>query len=138
MKLYRSPWTHIPDDEYVARLRRSVALWDRWRPWLFLMYLVLIAAATWLLTKAVRLLLALAQPGDAPLPLLGFIAGAVMGLAFGWMIHHALFGLVSTLRGFRSERMLLDHYRPHDAQQAEQDDLLESADQSGGFREHVA
>jgi hypothetical protein len=54
MKLFRFPWSRVPDDEYIARLRRSIALWDRWRLRLLLLHVALLAAAIWVFTNAIQ------------------------------------------------------------------------------------
>jgi hypothetical protein len=112
MNFLRVLWAPVPDDEYIARLRRSIRSLDRWRFWLILFYVVLLVAAISLLSKAIPLLIGLGQPGDVPFALLGFVTGAMFGLGFGWMFYGLVQGLISMLGGFRSERLLLKY---HDA-----------------------
>lgn len=110
MKLSPFPWTSVSDDEHIAKLRRSITLWDRWRFWLILFHVGLLIAAIWVFSKAIPLLIELAQPANAPFALLGFITGTIVGLAFGWIFHGIIHGLLFAVGGFRSQRLLLKHY----------------------------
>ena len=132
MTSFRSPWTRIPDDEYIAKLRRSIAALDRWGYWFILLHVGLLVAATWVFSKAIPVLIGLAQPANAPFALLGFITGAVIGIAFGWQIYHILHGLNSALGGFRAERLLIKHL---DAQESEPSELDQHAEQESDFKE---
>lgn len=116
MKLFRHPWKRVSDDEYIARLRRSISFWDRWRFWLILFHVGLLVVATWLFSKAIPLLLGLAQPADAPFAILGFVTGAIIGITFGWTIYGIIHGLMSGLKGFRAERLLLVYYESIDSE----------------------
>ena len=113
-------WTRIPDDVYVANLRRSLAQWDRWRLGLIPFHVGLIVTVTWVFFRAIPvLLMGLVQPANAPLALLGFVTGTVMGMIYGWIIYGLLHALNSALGGFRTERLLLEHLDAHDLQQCE-------------------
>jgi hypothetical protein len=119
MKLLRSPWTRVPDDEYIAKLRRSIALLDRWRFQLILFHVGLLVVAFWVFSKVIPVLIAVAQPDNAPLALLGFVTGTVFGIGFGWMIYGIFHGLISMLGGFRAERLLLKLLDDQDSEQCE-------------------
>lgn len=112
MKYLHLPRKRVPDDEYIAVLRRSIALWDRWRYWLILIHVAMLVAAIWLLTTAIPLIIGLVQPANAPIAMMGFIFGIVLGLSLGGILQHIFHGLVLSLGGFRSERLLVKH---HDA-----------------------
>ena len=137
MKLFRSPWTRIPDDEYIAKLRRSIALWERWRFWLILFHVGLLVAATWVFSKVIPVLMGLVQPANAPIVLLGFVTGTVIGLAFGCLIFGILHGLMSALTGFRAEKLLLKHLDAQDSKQSEPDQQPEPESEFKDLHERV-
>jgi len=132
MKLFRSPWTRVPDDEYIAKLRRSIAWWDRWRFWMILFHVGLLVAATWVFSRVIPVLIGFAQPANVPFVLLGFVTGTVVGIGFGWIIYGILHGLISALGGFRAERLLLKHLDAQDSEQSESD---QHAEQESDFKE---
>jgi hypothetical protein len=43
------------------------------------------------------------------LPMFGFAFGAMLGVSFGWMIHHCVVGLFLAFVNCRTERILLRH-----------------------------
>lgn len=107
MKLFRSLWTRMPDDEYILRLRREIAFIDRHRLWLVLFQIALLVTVIWVFSGIVPVLLRFAQPANAPAVFMGFIAGTALGLAFGGMSYGILHGLGSALGGLRAERLLI-------------------------------
>jgi hypothetical protein len=74
----------------------------------------------------------LGQNGN--LALLGFAAWALMGMVLGWATAGIIHGLIFSIAGFQSERLLLRYYDSvHDAQSAEEsggDPDIESDDNS--------
>ena len=132
MKLFRSPWTRVPDDDYIATLRRSIAWLDRWRFWLTLFYVGLLVFAIGVYSKAISVLVEMAQPDNAPFAILGLITGTVIGIGFGWMIYGILHGLISMLGGFRAERLLLKHL---DGQDSEHGESERHVQQESDFKE---
>lgn len=98
----------MSDAEYVARLRRSMASWERWRFWLILFYGALLALAIWVFDRVFRVLFGFAQPADVGFQLAGFLVGAIFGMMFGWLIYGILHTLIGLIFGLRAERLLLD------------------------------
>lgn len=133
MKLFRSPWTRMPDDEYILRLRREIAFVDRNRIWLVLFQIALLVTVIWVFSGIVPVLLRFAQPANAPAVFMGFVAGTGLGLSFGFIIHGILHGLISALLGgFRAERLLVQLL---DAQYVGESDAQEDDHQDDGFEE---
>ena len=110
--MFQVPWQTMPDAQYVERLRRTMALWDRYRPLLLVLYVAMLGLFAWAVTRGVQFLVALARPTDAPWPVFGFMAGTILGVVVGWLFHFLIFGLSGGLLGFRSERLLVKY---HDA-----------------------
>lgn len=126
MKLFRSLWTSMPDDEYILRLRRDITFVDRYRFWLVLFQIALLVTVIWVFSGIVPVLLRFAQPANAPAVFMGFIAGTALGLAFGGMIYGILHGLMSALGGLRAERLLI---KLLDAQSADELEIQDDGDQ---------
>ena len=108
--LFQPPWARGSDDEYIIRLRRSMASLDRHRKWYVATYALLILTVGWIYAKVVEVIFD-AVP-NIPFALGGFVMGAVIGLSCGWMISAMLHAMSSSVSGFRSERLLLKY---HDA-----------------------
>ena len=102
-------WSRSTDLEYVARIRRSVELWDRYRVALVGLSVALLGAAVWILPKGIQLLIGLIG-GNAGPRLVGFATGAFLGLAAGHILHSTVNLLIMGLAGFRTERLLLQYY----------------------------
>jgi len=115
----------LPDDKYVAKLRRTIAWWDRWRYWMILLHVILLACVSWMTVRLSQTLLELAEPEDVPFTIVGLLLGAVVGFSFGWMFYGLLQGLVTAISGFRSERLLLQYYDSANAQSTEDNDPRE-------------
>lgn len=103
------PWTPVSDEEYIERVRSSIARWDRLRIWLLFLYGAGLVAVVWALVYGIAAIWGIV-PGNAGLPLLGFAVGTVIGYMFGWVLSHLLDGIVHGLSGFRNERLLLRYY----------------------------
>jgi hypothetical protein len=137
MKLFRSPWTRVPDDEYIAKLRHWIEWWDRWRFWMILLYFGLLVVGIWVYSEVIRVLLGFAQQGNAPFILGGLVSGTVIGIGFGWMIHGLLDGMMSALGGFRAERLLLKLLDAHESEYPDPDQTPEELSESQELRERV-
>jgi hypothetical protein len=132
MPPFRFPWTPVPEEELIDRLRRTLAFWDRWRYWSIVAHIGLLAAVLSLYVLGGQVFMRLGQNGN--LALLGFAAGALMGMVLGWATAGIIHGLIFSIAGFQSERLLLRYYDSvHDAQSAEEsggDPDIESDDNS--------
>jgi hypothetical protein len=110
--MFRIPWQPVPDVQYIQQLRRTLDVWDRYRPLLLALYVAMLGLFAWAVTRGVQFLVALARPSDAPWPIFGFVAGALLGIVVGWLFHFVIFSLSRGLLGFRAERLLVSY---HDA-----------------------
>jgi hypothetical protein len=108
MRLF--PRKPVSDDEYVVKLRRSVATFDKWRWWLAAPHAIGLAVIIVLGFQGVSVLLQLVGPANGPLALQGFEVGAIMGMSLGWLAHHCVWGIISIVGGLKSERLLLKYY----------------------------
>jgi hypothetical protein len=101
------------DEEYVERLRRTIARSDRWRPVLLIIYgaptIALLGFLGWFWTFLVKWL----GQGDVEIGLLIIqILGLVVGFSAGLFLSLSLKCFLDQLFGFRWERRLI---RYHDA-----------------------
>ena len=110
--MFPIPWKSHSDAQYIEQLRRTMALWDRYRPLLLVLYVAMLGLFAWAVTRGVQFLVDRARPADAPWPVFGFVAGALLGILVGWLFHFVIFSLSRGLIGFRAERLLV---RYHDA-----------------------
>jgi hypothetical protein len=125
--MVRFPWTPVSDEEHIERIRRSIALWDRFRIWLLFLYGAGLVAAVWALVYGIAAIWGIV-PGNAGLPLLGFAVGTVLGYMIGWALSHLLDGIVFGLSGLRSERLLLRYHdilNPVSTQMSEVDNVVQ-------------
>jgi hypothetical protein len=102
--------SNISDEEFIERLRTSLATWDRLRRRLFVIYVLSGVVIVGLLI-AVCLLLAnllrLGMQGQNA----GFALGVILGLLLGELAFKVVYGLVDSLSGgYRSERLLIRYY----------------------------
>ncbi len=132
MKPFRLPWIWVSDDEYIARLRRSIPLWDRWRPWFIVFGLGALGGIIWLVSESVQLLLQLVPPANAPFALQGFVTGALLGFMVGALIHRVVHFLVWMAFGQRAERLLLKYL---DSQNSGHSESQEHAFDGSGFQD---
>lgn len=110
MTLFRKSKWRLTDDEFVARIRQTIALWDRWRTWMILLHVGLLAAAVLVFSNAMPMVVQVVQPANAPWALLGFILGATFGWALVGVVFGLIHGLTLAFSGFRTERLLIKFY----------------------------
>ncbi|MEX0724920.1 MAG: hypothetical protein WEB58_18950 [Planctomycetaceae bacterium] len=108
----------LNDDEYVARLRKGIDQWDRWRYVAVPGAIIVLSLIGWLLTDATLRMLAAAERGDIPHAQLGLLFGGSMGLALGFFVEVFLLRQIFRLfHRYRTERLLLKYYDAvHDAE----------------------
>jgi hypothetical protein len=103
----------LADEEYVERIRRGVAVWQRCRPWMIAFYGTMVVAFLGLLAFAATALDVLGQLAkDKPAVHLAFWCGAPLGALLGGLAFKLAHGLVFALSTRRTEELLL---RYHDA-----------------------
>jgi hypothetical protein len=105
---------HVPDEEHVERVRRTLAKFDRWRWGPVLLYgSALIGSVgvsvAWIVLFRSSLF---PRPGLAAM---GFLIGASVGMTLGFLMINAAHGLLDALLGFRNERLMIAY---HDALEA--------------------
>jgi hypothetical protein len=110
---------HGSDDEYVTKCRSTLLFWDRFRYAMFALFAACLVAVIWLSVQVVPMINAIGQ-GNRQMAWLGFSTGAVIGLVLATIFHNAVFGMIFTVGGFRSERLMLKYY-----------DLLQQHETSG-------
>jgi hypothetical protein len=112
LELLKPPGLRGSDDEHISRLRRSMANWDRYRYWLFFIYVLLLFAIAWIPYKLFEVVIEVGP--NVPIALGGFFVGIMLGMNCGWMIFGILHGLASCINGFRTERLLLRYHDSHE------------------------
>ena len=108
--MFPIPWRPHSDAQYIEQLRRTVALWDRFRPLVVVVYVAMLGTFAWAVTRGAQFLVGMARPADAPWPFFGFVAGALLGVVVGWVFHFLIFSLSRGLLGFRAERLLVRYH----------------------------
>jgi hypothetical protein len=102
----------LTDEEYVQRVRRQVAFFNRWRrPWVaicIVLLLALLVAAVMVVETLQRLAQGIGGQGVTP----GLVIGLMMGAMLGLQAIGLTFGLVV---GFRADRTALLLLIYHDA-----------------------
>ncbi|MBI3463717.1 MAG: hypothetical protein HY000_11775 [Planctomycetes bacterium] len=109
LNFFRPLWS-LSDHEVVDRTRRSIAQFEHARPWLVLLYCLILAAYVWVWTMIIQVLVGLGQQPNAPPWLLALVAGIPLGMMMGWMVHGVSYGLFMILVGLRTERLLVKYY----------------------------
>jgi hypothetical protein len=100
----------ISDEEFIERLRGTMATWDRLRRRLRVFYLLLAVAVVGLVVAVCLLLTNLMGRGIQGQNL-GFALGFILGLFLGGLTFKVGFGLMDSLScGYRSERLLIRYY----------------------------
>ena len=108
----------LTDDEYIARLRRGIDQWDRWKYVSVPVVLAVVAFMGWGLAEGVQKMIMMAQPGNVPNAWTGIILGGAIGISIGFFIQILLNSFFAPLlHSYRTERLLLKYYDAvHDAE----------------------
>ena len=114
MRFFSKPLT---DDGYVERLRKQLGWWRRLRWWLAVLLSSVAVGHGLIFLMASRVLMSTWKEvglEDALAPyVVGGCAGALLGLGLGCILASVVESLARCVRGFRTERLLLEHYRPN-------------------------
>lgn len=132
MKLFCFRQKNLSDEEYIAKVRRSVERWDRWRFWMILLYGGALGAITWFITDVVA---RLAQFGPLAGP--GMALGATVGYLVGWQFATLAHNFFSTFRVLRAERLLIEYYDAVNSQDLADDVFDETDSESADARVNV-
>jgi len=101
------------DEEYVARIAKSLQWWDRWRSVAILFHVAVVAGVVWLGFSAVDLIKKFQG-------MLGnqnvmaeetVIIGIMLGLTVGIHLQKSVLGVIDALAGLRTERLLVQHFK---------------------------
>jgi hypothetical protein len=104
------------DEEHVNQLRRKLASWNRWQPWLKGFSLLTIGLFVGLLITVVKLAQFMLRPPFGAQGInQGLYVGLVLGLLFGaqlaYVAHHiGQFFALTWLLSFRSEKLLIRYH----------------------------
>ena len=98
------------DEEYVAKIAKSLQWWDRWRWLAVLFHLAILGAIIWFGFSAVALVQNLQNMWGNQLPEEVVLIGIILGLKVGFSFHFSLMGVINALAGFRSERLLVQYF----------------------------
>lgn len=100
----------LADEEFVDRMRHSIIVLDRFRPWLIAMHVGLLIGFGVLLPTVVKLCLRFAANNNAVWIWMGLTTGLGIGITIGWMFGHTVHGLIVLIAGGRSERLLVRYH----------------------------
>ncbi|TWT29128.1 hypothetical protein KOR42_55830 [Thalassoglobus neptunius] len=102
------------DEEYVAKIAKSLQRWDRWRWCAVLFYVAFLGAVIWLgfrTVATVRFFHGMwGNQNQAPLAEEIVAVGVILGLNVGFLFHSSLMGLATAFTGFRNERLLVKYF----------------------------
>jgi hypothetical protein len=112
----------LSDEQCVEHARRSLARFDRWRPWIFSIYLIATAAFVALLVLFVVIIDSTGKFGNLPLSWAGFVLGIVLGVGAGQGAVQLVHGLALAIFGLRNEELLVKYH-----------DLARSLSDRGGY-----
>lgn len=103
------------DIEYIEKMRTTLHWWDRWRWFGIALHVALVAALIWLGYKFEPLICEMqaAFPGANPDADKVILVAALVGITFGYMFHHSVWGILIAMSGLRSERLLIQLYDQH-------------------------
>ncbi|MCY2991389.1 MAG: hypothetical protein NTY19_26470 [Planctomycetota bacterium] len=107
------PWHCIPEEQYVERVRRRLAQFERVRRWFVGLYVTLAIAFIWIVVKFCALLAAIPQaPNNAAPGFFGFGLGMLFGVLMGLIASKIGYGLAIAFMACRTERLMVKY---HDA-----------------------
>ena len=99
------------DDEYVAKLTKYLERLDRWKWRIVTFHAAIICVYIWLVFFLFETLEKTPDLIKDTSPEWGAFAGLLFGGLTGYVVGHYFSVLIFTLRGFRTERLLIKHYR---------------------------
>lgn len=103
-------WMRMPEDEFIAGMRKNVTLWDRWR-WLMILALaMMLAFGVWIIPATLDGIPKMVEPDEESFVFFWIKIGVLLGFLIGFYINYVFFALILYLTGFRSERLLLKYY----------------------------
>jgi hypothetical protein len=94
----------LTDEEFMERMRRSIMLFDRIRPWLIAMYVLVLAGIVTLMPAVIKLCVGFGANNNAAWIWIGLEAGLVIGISLGWMFGHCIHTLITLIGYGRTER----------------------------------
>jgi len=103
-----------PDSEaaFVARISRMLDRRDRWGWILILVHLGILIYAGWLSFCIPGLFAQLLGANPNPNFMNEVVLiGIVLGVKLGLLLHHSISGIMSSLLGFRTERLLVQYFQ---------------------------
>lgn len=102
------------DKQYVDKIAKSLQSWDRWRWFAILFHAGIVSGVIWFGYNAVNTIQKFQGMWDNnnqnALPQ-GLVLGIIIGLSLGYFLHSSVAGLLNALGGFRTERLLVEHFR---------------------------
>lgn len=99
--------TKTSDEEHIAKIRRMVEWYDRWRNWLIALYTGLLIGTFAMIAYFLRGLGGMAPFINAQAVQIGLVLGLVLGFGMGIHLHSLGFALANAVLGLRTERLLL-------------------------------
>jgi len=100
----------LDDSEYVERIRRAVALHDRWRWVPITIRGSLVIAFIAIMVAAVNVVQLAGNLGNPPAAWAGFVIGAILGILVGSLGINLAHSFVDTLRSWRGEQLMVRYY----------------------------
>jgi len=101
------------DEEYVAKIAKSLRGWQRWRWLAVLFHTVMLGGIVWLGFNVVDLVRGFQGmlPNQDPSAMLDVVVplGILLGLKVGFLLQASMMGIISALTGFRTERLLIQY-----------------------------
>jgi len=102
------------DEEYVAKIAKSLQWWDRWRGLAILFHVAILGAVIWIGLSVVALVQKLqgvwGNQNQNVMPQEVVLIGIILGLKVGFFFHGSLMGVINAVAGFRSERLLVQYF----------------------------
>ena len=116
------------DTEYVAQIAKSLQWWDRWRWFVILFHVAILAVVIRLGFSVVEIVQKFQGLWGNQNPMLEAVVliGITLGLKLGFFFHRSLMSVLNALSGFRTERLLVQSFKDCDGPTMFSDDHLSS------------
>ena len=102
------------DEEYVAKIAKSLQWWDRWRWLAVALHLAILGAVIWFGFSVVTLVRNFqdmwGNQNPNVLPEGVVLIGIILGLKVGFFLHSSVMGVITAVAGFRTERLLVQYF----------------------------